>query len=59
MSPHASTEDQRCDPTQREQERSAELQAVRQALIEGERSGQPEVFDFAAFIERKRAQHAS
>lgn len=46
------------DLIRREQERSADLQAVRQALIEGERSGKPEAFDFAAFIERKRAQHA-
>ncbi len=58
MRPYASPEDQRRDLIQREQERSAELQAVRQALIEGERSGQPEAFDFAAFIEPKRARPA-
>lgn len=58
MRPYASPEDQRRDLIQREQERSAELQAVRQALIEGERSGEPEAFDFAAFIERKRARPA-
>ncbi|HQD14889.1 MAG TPA: DUF1016 N-terminal domain-containing protein [Ottowia sp.] len=33
-------------------------EAVHQALVEGERSGQPEAFDFAAFIERKRARPA-
>ncbi|HNU11624.1 MAG TPA: type II toxin-antitoxin system ParD family antitoxin [Rubrivivax sp.] len=45
------------DLIRREQERSAELQALRQALIEGEQSGTPQPFDFAAFVERKRAQH--
>lgn len=33
------------------------LDAVRQALIEGEQSGEPERFDFAAFKQRKYAQH--
>ncbi|HMN21488.1 MAG TPA: type II toxin-antitoxin system ParD family antitoxin [Ottowia sp.] len=32
---------------------------MRQALIAGERSGEPEALDFAAFIERKRARNAS
>lgn len=36
----------------------AELDAVRQALIEGEESGEPEPFDFDAFLERKRAERA-
>ena len=34
-----------------------ELEAIRQALIEGERSGAPEPFDFKAFKRRKREQH--
>ena len=59
MSPHAGTEDQCRDLTQREQEHSAELQAVRQALIAGERSGESEAFEFAAFIDRKRARNAN
>ncbi len=41
----------------REQERTVEREAVRQALIEGERSGEPQSFDFATFTRRKRAQH--
>jgi len=45
------------DLIRREQERSTELEAVRQALIEGERSGEPQAFDFAAFVRRKFAQH--
>lgn len=45
------------DLIRREQERGVELEALRQALIEGERSGEPEAFDFAAFTRRKYAQH--
>ncbi|MDN5864429.1 MAG: type II toxin-antitoxin system ParD family antitoxin [Gammaproteobacteria bacterium] len=45
------------DLIRREQERTAEVEAVRQALIEGERSGEPEAFDFAAFTRRKHTQH--
>jgi len=45
------------DLIRREQERDAQLQALRSALIEGERSGAAEDFDFGAFIARKRAQH--
>jgi antitoxin ParD1/3/4 len=41
----------------REQERSFEIESIRQALIEGEQSGEPEPFDFAAFKQRKAAQH--
>lgn len=41
------------DLIRREQERSIELEASRQALIAGERSGAPQPSDFAAFIERK------
>lgn len=40
-----------------EQERSAEIETLRRALIEGERSGAPRRFDFKAFRRRKRAQH--
>jgi len=45
------------DLIRREQERSAETESVRQALIEGEQSGEPESFDFAAFKQRKLAEH--
>ena len=39
------------------QERSLETESLRQALIEGEQSGEPEPFDFAAFKQRKSAEH--
>jgi len=45
------------DLIRREQERTDEVEAVRRALIEGERSGEPQAFDFAAFVQRKRVQH--
>ncbi len=45
------------DLIRREQERVAQTEAVRQALIEGERSGDPRPFDFAAFTRWKVAQH--
>ncbi|MDQ0839762.1 type II toxin-antitoxin system ParD family antitoxin [Sphingomonas faeni] len=45
------------DLIRREQERSLEIDSIRQALIEGEQSGEPEPFDFAAFKRRKAAQH--
>ncbi|WP_420607910.1 type II toxin-antitoxin system ParD family antitoxin [Novosphingopyxis sp.] len=45
------------DLIRREQERSFEVESIRQALIEGERSGEPEQFDFAGFKQRKAAQH--
>ena len=45
------------DLIRREQERSAEIESIRQALIEGEQSGGPEPFDFAAFKQRKAAQY--
>lgn len=45
------------DLIRREQERGLEMESVRQALIEGEQSGEPEPFDFAAFKQRKAAQH--
>ncbi|RTL45308.1 MAG: type II toxin-antitoxin system ParD family antitoxin [Burkholderiales bacterium] len=45
------------DLIRREQARSAEVEALRQALIEGEQSGPPEAFDFSAFLQRKTAAH--
>ena len=45
------------DLIRREQERSAEIESIRQALIEAEQSGEPEPFDFAAFKQRKAAQY--
>ena len=45
------------DLIRREQERGPEGESIRQALIEGEQSGKPEPFDFAAFKQRKIAQH--
>jgi antitoxin ParD1/3/4 len=45
------------DLIRREQERSLEIESIRQALIEGEQSGKPEPFDFTAFKQRKAAQH--
>ena len=45
------------DLIRREQERGGEIENLRRALIEGERSGEPEPFDFAAFKRRKTAQH--
>ena len=47
------------DLIRREQERGLEFEAIRQALIEGERSGAPEPFDFKAFKRRKSQQHGS
>lgn len=44
------------DLIRREQERTAEMDALRQALVEGERSGEPRTFDFAAFTRRKKMQ---
>ena len=45
------------DLIRREQERSLEIESIRQALIEGEQSGEPEPFHFAAFKQREAAQH--
>ena len=45
------------DLIRREQARMAHLEAVRRALVEGEQSGAPERFDFAAFKRRKAAEH--
>jgi len=45
------------DLIRREQERSAELDAIRAALIEGEASGEPRPFDASAFKQRMLAAH--
>ena len=49
------TNDSECirDLIRREQARSAELEAVRAALIEGEASGEPRPFDANAFKRHK------
>ena len=44
------------DLIRREQARVAELEAVRDALIEGENSGEPQAFDAQAFKWRMKAQ---
>jgi antitoxin ParD1/3/4 len=46
------------DLIRREQARSAEIDAIRQALIEGEESGEPQPFDFDRFLERMNAEDA-
>lgn len=40
-------------------EQDEELEAIRDALIEGEESGEPVDFDFDAFIEMKRARRGA
>jgi antitoxin ParD1/3/4 len=45
------------DVLRREQERVSGIETIRQALIEGEESGLPERFDFAALKRRKIAEH--
>ena len=45
------------DLIRREQERSAELDAIRAALVEGEASGEPQPFDARAFKQRMLAAH--
>lgn len=45
------------DLIRREQERVAEIEAVRAALIEGENSGEPKPFDLKAFKARVTAKH--
>jgi antitoxin ParD1/3/4 len=45
------------DLIRRAQERDAALSEIRQALIDGEESGEPEPFDFDAFRTRKIAHH--
>lgn len=43
------------DLIRREQERSLEIESIRQALIEGEQSGEPEPFDFTALTQSRAA----
>ncbi|MDO9226862.1 MAG: type II toxin-antitoxin system ParD family antitoxin [Pseudomonadota bacterium] len=45
------------DLIRREQERSAGIEAIRAALIEGEASGEPSPFDVSAFKQRMLAAH--
>ena len=45
------------DLIRREQERGAEIEAVRAALIEGETSGEPKPFDAIAFKRRMLTGH--
>jgi antitoxin ParD1/3/4 len=45
------------DLIRREQERSNEIEAIRNALIEGETSGEPKRFDVAAFKQKMLAGH--
>lgn len=45
------------DLIRREQERSAELDVIRSALMEGEASGEPRPFDASAFKQRMLAAH--
>ncbi|WP_156363819.1 type II toxin-antitoxin system ParD family antitoxin [Sphingomonas sp. Leaf357] len=45
------------DLIRREQQRTADIGDIRNALIEGEQRGEPEKFDFADFRQRKATQH--
>lgn len=45
------------DLIRRDQERNAEIEAIRAALIDGENSGEPGVFTVAAFKQRMHATH--
>ncbi|WP_353218015.1 type II toxin-antitoxin system ParD family antitoxin [Sandarakinorhabdus sp.] len=45
------------DLIRRAQARTFEVDAIRQALIDGEQSGEPERFDFATVKQRKAALH--
>lgn len=45
------------DLIRREQERCAEIEAVRAALTEGEASGEPRPFDVASFKQRMLTAH--
>jgi len=45
------------DLIRRDQERSAEIEAIRAALIDGENSGEPRAFTVAAFKQRMHATH--
>ena len=45
------------DLIRREQERSAEIDGIRAALIEGENTGEPRAFDAQAFKQRMLIKH--
>ncbi|WP_026333162.1 type II toxin-antitoxin system ParD family antitoxin [Thioalkalivibrio sp. ALM2T] len=45
------------DLIRREQERSAEVEALRAALVEGEASGEPRAFDADAFKKKMMEAH--
>lgn len=45
------------DLIRREQERSADIDGIRAALIEGEASGEPERFDVGIFKQKMLAPH--
>ena len=45
------------DLIRRDQERGAQLEAVRAALIAGENSGEPRTFNSAEFKSRMRSKH--
>ncbi len=45
------------DLIRREQARTAEIESIRQALIDGEESGEAEPFDFDAFLTRKNTAY--
>lgn len=46
------------DLIRREQQRTAQIEALRDALIEGENSGEAKAFDIAAFKQRMTAGRA-
>ncbi len=45
------------DLIRREQERTAEIESIRAALIEAESSGEPQPFDPEAFKRRMQSEH--
>ena len=45
------------DLIRREQERQTEIEEIRRALIEGEESGEPELFDWKDFRRRMAAKY--
>lgn len=53
------TNDSECirDLIRREQERTAEIEAIRKALIEGQASGKPKRFDVATFEQKMLDAH--
>ena len=45
------------DLIRKEQERTADVERIRQALIDGENSGEPRQFDAATFKQRMQRSH--